>query len=186
MVTRKPKVRFTYDDYCRLPADRRYELIDGEFYAMAPAPGRAHQKCLIRLFRYLDDWIGKRRLGEILVAPFDVILSEHDTMQPDLLYVANANRGIITERACEGAPDLVVEILSPATAGRDRGLKRERYAAFGVREYWLVDPAAGTVEVLTWAEGEYLSLGTCSGEMSPDSRVLPGLAFPAQSIFQEA
>ena len=186
MVTRNPKVRFTYEDYCQLPDDKRYELIDGEFYEMAPSPITVHQRILLMLARLLADWVDQHEMGEVFIAPFDVILSENDTMQPDVLFVAEARRSIITRRACEGAPDLVVEILSPSTSRRDLGIKRERYALFGVREYWIVDPVAMSLEVLALREGEFVSLGTYTGEASPASEVVAGFSLPVMSIFQEA
>ena len=185
MATRNPKVRFTYEDYCQLPDDKRYELIDGEFFEMAPAPVPAHQRTLLSLARLLADWVDQQGTGEVLVAPLDVILSENDTYQPDIVVVADARRGIITHRACEGAPDLVVEILSYSTSQRDLGIKRERYALFGVREYWVVDPTARSLEVLTLRGGEYGSLGAHTGEHSPATEVLAGLVFPISSIFRE-
>ena len=186
MVTRKPKVRHTYEDYCLLPDDKRFELIDGEFYEMAPSPITVHQRTLLFLARLLSDWVDLHGLGEVFIAPFDVILSEHDTFQPDVLFVSEARRSIITHRACEGAPDLVVEILSPSTSQRDLGIKRNRYALFGVREYWIVDPVACSLEVLALREGDYVSLGTHTGEDTPASEVLAGLTFPVMSIFQDA
>ena len=185
MATRNPKVRFTYEDYCQLPDDKRYELIDGEFYEMAPAPIPAHQRILLRTARLLADWVDQFGMGEVLVAPLDVILSENDTYQPDIVFVVEARRSIITHRACEGAPDSVVEILSPSTSRRDLGIKRERYALFGVREYWIVDPAARSLEILVLQEEKYVSRGVYSGAMSPDSLVLPGLVFQVQGIFPE-
>ena len=184
MVARNPKVRFTYADYCRLPDDQRYELIDGEFY-VAPSPWTAHQSSSFRLGRLMADFVERLLLGVVFMAPYDVILSDNDTLQPDILFVAESRRNIITHRACEGAPDLVVEVLSPSTSQRDLVLKRSRYAMFGVREYWIVNPATGTIEVLALQEGEYVSLGVYSGEMSPESIVLQGFVFPVQGIFSE-
>lgn len=182
MVTKKPKVRYTYADYCQLPDDTRYELIDGELY-LIPSPGTAHQRAFLQLARRMADFVESRDLGVVYIAPFDVILSDHDTLQPDILFVAAGRQPIITARACEGPPDLVVEVLSPSTAGRDLALKRERYARFGVREYWLVDPVARSIEVLTWQEGAFHSQGIYAGDMSPVSAVLPGFIFRTDNIF---
>lgn len=185
MVTKKPKVRYTYADYCQLPDDRRYELIDGEFY-LIPSPGTAHQRAFLQLARRMADFGESRQLGVVYIAPFDLILSDHDTLQPDILFVAADRQHIITARACEGAPDLVVEVLSPSTSRRDLVLKRERYARFGVREYWLVDPVARSIEVLTLQEGVFQSQGIYAGDLSPVSAVLPGFAFRAEAIFPAA
>lgn len=186
MVTGKPRVRYTYEDYCQLPDEQRYELIDGKFYEMAPSPIPAHQRILLKLARLLADWDDQHDIGEVLVAPLDAIFSENDTFQPDIVFVVEARRSIITHRACEGAPDLVVEILFPSTSQRDLGIKRERYAQFGVREYWIVDPVAMSLEVLVLRDGEYVSLGVHIGESSPPSEALTGIAFPVASIFQAA
>ena len=186
MVTKKPKVRYTYEDYCQLPDDRRYELIDGEFYEMSPAPSSVHQRTVLKLARLLADWVDQHGLGEVFIAPFDVLLSLWDTLQPDILFVAADRQHIITARACEGPPDLVVEVLSPSTSRRDLVLKRERYARFGVREYWLVDPVARSIEVLTWQEGAFHSQGIYAGDSMPVSAVLPGFAFRADAIFPAA
>ncbi len=183
MVTKSPKVRYTYEDYCQLPDDRRYELIDGEFYEMAPAPTPTHQWAALTLTILMVDFVRSRRLGVVYIAPLDVILAENDTMQPDILFVAAGREGIITQRACEGPPDLVVEVLSPSTARRDLGIKMRRYARFGVREYWVVYPVARSIEVLVLRDGKFVSLGVYVGEMSPDSEVMPGLVFAVSSIF---
>lgn len=183
MATKNPKVRYTYADYCQLPDDRRYELIDGEFYEMAPAPSSVHQRTVLKLARLLADWVEQQGLGEVFIAPFDVLFSLWDTLQPDILFVAAGRQSIITPRACEGAPDLVVEVLSPSTSRRDLVLKRERYARFGVREYWLVDPAARSIELLTLQDGVFLSRGIYTGAMTPASAVLPGFVFRVDAIF---
>jgi len=133
----------------------------------------------------MADWVEQQVMGEIFIAPYDVILSDNDTLQPDILFVAEHRLSIITHRACEGAPDLVVEILSPSTSQRDLGIKWERYALFGVREYWVVDPTARSLEVLSLREGVYASLGAHTGQASPATEVLAGLAFPVMILFRE-
>ena len=94
-------------------------------------------------------------LGKILIAPLDVVLSDEDVLQPDILFVSRGRLGIITDRNVQGAPDLVVEVLSPGTADRDRTLKRARYLRFGVREYWIVDPQSRTIEVLQAGQTDF-------------------------------
>ena len=143
-----PAIKFTYDDYRNTPDDRRYELLDGEL-VMAPAPSLRHQRTGIRLSSLLHAFVTGRRLGEVFSPPCDVILSDTDVVQPDLLFVSRERGRILLEGdAVRGAPDLVVEILSPSTAARDRTLKRVLYARHGVREYWLVDPDAETITVM--------------------------------------
>ena len=131
----------------------------------------------------LEDFVVLHRAGEVFLAPCDVILSNQDVAQPDILFVSNSRSGIVTEANIQGAPDLVVEILSPGTATYDRGYKQALYSRHGVREYWLVDPDADTVEVL--AEGaEDLGLQTTHrrGE-SLTSPLLAGLAIDLEQVF---
>src|SRR5262249_54186269 len=110
---------FTYEDYLLLPEDRRYEIVDGELY-MTPSPATYHQRILRQLERALGEYVEGRRLGEVLFAPCDVVLSETDIVQPDVLFVSSGRASIIGEKYISAAPDLVVEILSPATAQRDQ------------------------------------------------------------------
>ena len=183
MSTRRAKVRFNYGDYCLLPEDKRYDLIDGELY-MAPAPSSRHQRLLLRLARLLADFIELHGLGEVYIAPLDVILSEQDVLQPDLLFVAQERREIISERGCEGPPDLVVEILSPATEQRDRELKRKVYAKYGVPEYWLVDPEAESIEVMTLEAEDFGSPSVYLREGLVVSRIIPRLSLAVSQVFQ--
>jgi len=154
-LTLQPVVKHTYSDYAAIPPDRaRWELIEGEFY-VSPAPSTFHQSLSGRLFFELTLALGKPGLAQVFAAPFDVILSPHDTVQPDLVVVRRARAQLITARALEGAPDLAIEILSPTSRVQDRKVKRELYARFGVREYWLVDPDEKTVELLVLGAQTY-------------------------------
>ena len=146
MSVPKPWLKFTVKEYMTTPNDKRYQLLDGEMI-LAPSPVTRHQRILRRLGRAIDDWVAANRAGEVFFAPYDVVLSNNDVAQPDLLFVSNTRSGIITEANIQGAPDLVVEILSPTTQQYDRGYKQALYGRHGVREYWLVDPDAETVEV---------------------------------------
>ena len=132
-------------DYAVLPDEPRCELIHGRFY-LSPSPVRLHQFLVTELWQILQAVAGERG-GQALVAPMDVHLADHTVAQPDVLYVSPERREILQDWI-EGAPDLVVEVLSPSTARMDRLLKLNRYAEAGVREYWLVDPAARTIEFL--------------------------------------
>ncbi|MXZ71229.1 MAG: Uma2 family endonuclease [Acidobacteria bacterium] len=147
MATAHPALKFTYEDYRTAPPDKRYELLDGDLL-LTPAPSIKHQRVQVRLGRRLAQFIEKRALGEFFFAPCDVVLSDTDVVQPDLLFVSRERDHLLRNgENVRGAPDLVVEILSPATADRDRGYKRTLYAAHGVTECWLIDPDAETVEV---------------------------------------
>ena len=185
MTTRRARVRFNYKDYCLLPEDKRYELIDGELY-MPPAPGSAHQRRLLRLARIVADFVEQNALGEVFIAPFDVILSDEDVLQPDLLFVSKERQGIISERGCEGPPDLVLEVLSPSTQERDRELKRKVYANYGVRELWLVDPTLNAIEVFGLESEGLVSIQVYGAGSQVHSQIIPGLSLPVERVFEEA
>ena len=130
--------KLEYDDYVKLPDDgKRYEILDGALY-VSPAPSPLHQRVSKRLQRKLEDYFETRGLGEVFNAPIDMILGRHDVAQPDLLVVTDP--GQISGRGIEGAPLLVVEVLSPSTRRHDREVKMRRYAVLAIPHYWLVDP----------------------------------------------
>ena len=153
-VLEKPPRRWTYEEYYKLDDDRRYEIIDGNLI-MAPAPDTWHQDWSRKLFRVVDRFVAKSGLGEFFYAPIDVVLDAENTVQPDLVFISSANLGILQQRAIFGTPDLLVELVSPSSVRRDRYDKKELYARFGVKEYWIGDPANKTLEVLTIKEGRY-------------------------------
>jgi Uma2 family endonuclease len=147
--------RWTYADYCRIPADRnRHEIIDGRHYVNA-APGPYHQTVSIRLGSELLQRVEKTGRGRVLNAPIDVHLGRGSVVQPDLLVLRNANRSIIGPRKLTGVPDLLIEILSPRTRRHDRQRKKRRYERAGVTEFWLVDPDAQVVEQFVLRDGSY-------------------------------
>ena len=173
MAIPNPTVKFTYEDYLNAPEDKRYELLDGELVPI-PTPGELHQSISILLGWKLVQFASENSLGRVYLAPFDVVLSDVDVVQPDLLFVSNERDHIITSANIQGAPDLVVEILSPSTAERDRTFKRTLYARHGVNEYWMVDTTAKDITVLllgehgyevvdTYGEGETLTPPTLQG-----------------------
>ena len=130
----------TYDDYAASPDDgHRYELYEGELVTM-PSPRPRHQVVIGNFHTLMADHVRGHGLGQVYLSPIDVILSRITVLQPDLVYVERAGLGIVTERAIEGAPTLVVEVLSPSTNARDRGAKQALYARYGVPFYWIVDP----------------------------------------------
>lgn len=182
IAMKQAKVRYTYSDYLLLPEDKRYEILDGELYMVA-APNIRHQRVSIRLEAALLQHIEQKGLGEILHAPSDVILSDENVVQPDILFVRKEHAGIIKEANLQGAPDLVVEILSPGTRSKDLELKRKAYARFGVQEYWLADPEADTVEVLVWSEFGYVTAGVFAKADRLSSPLLPELNLSLAPIF---
>jgi Uma2 family endonuclease len=149
----QPAVReWTYAEFARLPDDgNRYEVIAGELY-VTPSPSPVHTRIAFNLASLLEAFVARHDLGWVTPAPVDVLLGESDYLQPDVVFVRRERGAEITDRGIEVPPDLVVEVLSPSTAFRDRGLKRERYAEFGVPEYWIIDPGAGRLEVYRLAE----------------------------------
>jgi len=180
----KSQIKFTYRDYLLLPELDRRELIEGDFF-MVPAPNIKHQEIVGNLGAILRAHVRGHGLGKLLLAPTDVVLSEEDVVQPDLLFVSNERRDIITEDNVAGAPDLVIEVLSPSTAERDLNLKLTLYARAGVSEYWIVNPVEESVEVVELRpEGRRSTRTYTSGEVS--SPALPGLGVEVGSIFAES
>ena len=182
MVTRKPKPKLTYEDYAKTPDDERWELIDGELF-MSPSPKRAHQRSQMTLGSRMSFFADENDLGEVY-SDFDVVLSETDTVRPDLLFVSKERLHIITADNVQGAPDLVVEIRSESTARRDWTTKRDLYELHGVREYWLVDPEAATVAVLLLDGGEFEVMGVYGEGDALSSAVMDGFSISLADIFR--
>src|SRR6266568_23138 len=138
---------WSYQDYLRIPDDGyRYEVLWGEL-VMPPSPTTAHQRVIVSLTRILSQHVITHDLGEIFVAPLDVVLSEQNVLQPDILFIAKEHLHIVTEANVSGSPDLVIEVLSPGTAAVDRGRRMDAFAAFGVPHCWLVDPHSRSLEI---------------------------------------
>ena len=182
MVTQKPRIKLTYEDYRTTPEDKRYELLDGEL-TMAPAPRTSHQSVQIALGSRMYGFVEAEGLGQVFLAPTDVVLSDTDVVQPDILFVSSERAHIITEDNIQDAPDLVIEILSPGTAERDRGFKRALYARHGVREYWLVGPDSATVTVLALEEEGFEVVGTYGEGETFASPTLGGLEISIDEVF---
>ena len=183
MASAQPAFRFTYEDYRTAPPDRRYELLDGDL-VMTPAPNLKHQRVQVRLGEPLARFVRENALGEFFFAPCDVVLSDTDVVQPDLLFVSRERAHLLSGgENVRGAPDLVVEILSPTTAERDRGYKRALYAKHGVAECWLVDPASETVWVHRPRNGELVVAHTFASGDTLCSPLLPGFALDVDDVF---
>ncbi|HET9227998.1 MAG TPA: Uma2 family endonuclease [Thermoanaerobaculia bacterium] len=177
--------KLTYEDYLLFPEDRnRHEILDGEHHVTA-APYPGHQRVVVQLTWWIAPFARQHRLGRFYVAPVDVLLGRHDVVQPDLLFISNASTKILTEKNVQGAPDLVVEVLSDSTRKRDEGIKLERYGLLGVQEYWVVDPKHSEARIYRRV-GEDLRQ---SAELSAASRdfltspFFPGLEIPLSEIF---
>ncbi len=182
MVTQKPRLAFTYIDYVNAPEDRRYELLDGDL-VMVPAPKRSHQNALLDLAVDLELLMRRTGMGQVFAAPFDVVLTNTDVVQPDIIFVSTERAHIITEDNVQGAPDLVVEILSPSTANRDRTFKRSLYARHGVKEYWIVDTRLKTIELLLLDGDDFRLAGVYGRGDTLVSPTLGGCALNINAVF---
>ncbi len=179
MVTAARKLG--YADYEKIPADEfRHEIIQGEEY-MTPAPYPDHQTVLLELGRLIGNHAAKHKLGRVFVAPTAVVLSRHDIVQPDAFFIRKARVSIIGKKNIKGPPDLVIEVTSLITGSIDRGPKPALYARSGVREYWLVDLSAQTVEVHEF--GKVRRVRIYKEGQSFESALLPGLTVRLDDIF---
>lgn len=180
-------LKLTYEDYLYFPEDgRRHELIDGEHYVTA-APNLKHQTAVLNISSDLRDFVRPRKLGKVWVAPVDVVLSDNDVVQPDIVFLSRDRMSLAAEGAnLQGAPDLAVEVLSPATRRTDAVMKRHLYEKFGVREYWLVDPELEKVEVYRLWDGRYRRAAELSAEGGDvlKSPLFPGLEIVLAEIFE--
>lgn len=167
------KLKFTYRDYLLLPEEKRYELIDGDLY-MVPAPRPYHQIVSGEIELALRLFVDQKGMGRIIHSPCDVYFSQYDVVQPDILFISTEKLGIIKENFVEGAPDLLIEILSPSSREKDRELKRKLYARNGVQEYWIVDPEGKTIEVLTLLQDDLQRHSIFRGEEKLKSPLLAG------------
>ncbi len=179
-VTHRP---LTAHDYRELPEDGpRYQLIEGELH-MAPAPNRFHQTILLRLAQKIQNHLDQHQTGKIFIAPFDVYLTDINVYQPDICYFSEKRYPYLTDEGAAGAPELVVEILSPRTAKFDLGLKKEVYRRTGVREYWVIEPDTKIVKVFRLAENADTPVATLEETDSLSTDFLPGLVLPLATVF---
>ncbi len=185
--------RYSYTDYLMIEDDKRYEVYEGELI-MVPAPTTTHQSVSRKIERIIEDFIIENDLGKFFHAPTDVVLSEDVVLQPDILFISKERENIIIEeRAIMGAPDLIVEILSPSSTFYDTVRKRELYQRYGVKEYWLVFLQEKAIEVLA-LEGDvypahmhmcgvYREFTSAKGEGRVKSKLLKGLEIELKEIF---
>jgi len=176
------KAKLDYDDYAGIPPDRnRYEIIDGELYG-TPAPSPLHQRVSKRLQRLLEAYFEAPGRGEVFNAPIDLILTRHDVVQPDLVVVTDP--GLITRRAIEGPPALVVEVLSPSSVSQDRHVKARRYAALGIPHYWIVDPEGRWVECFRAEGARYALVVRGEGDTALAHPDWPGLVVDLAALWR--
>jgi Uma2 family endonuclease len=175
--------RLTYPELRLMPDDgKRYELIDGEVF-VTPSPSEKHQRVLGNLFLSLSNCAKTRNLGRVYVAPFDVVFGEKTALQPDLLFVSAGRLGIIGPEYVLGAPDLVVEVLSPYRQSYDRVTKLEQYALHGVTECWVVDPFAESIDIYVLVGSRYELKGVFAGDDILQTPLLPGWEIRAADLF---
>jgi len=173
----------TAHDYRDLPEiGPRYQLVEGDLH-MAPAPNRYHQGILVFLAGEFSAWLKQNPTGRIYLAPFDVYLTDLNVYQPDLSYFSKSRYAYLTDEGASGAPELVVEILSPSTSKLDLGAKKDIYARTGVLEYWVVDPAVRVVKVYNLAENADTPVATLTEGRVLTSVLLPGLVIGVTDLF---
>lgn len=175
---------WTFADLAQFGEAERYEIYDGRLISMAPAPDFHHQEISMRLLLLVAGFVLSRQLGKVVSAPTDVVLTNDTVVQPDLLFISKENLGIVKKQV-HGAPDLVVEILSPSSLRHDRLEKLELYARFGVKEYWIVDPANRSLEILTLDDGHFVVHSMAAETGLAESKVLAGLSVDVAQVFSE-
>jgi Uma2 family endonuclease len=181
-----PDVKLTYDDFLLFPDDgKRHELIDGEHY-VTPSPNTRHQRISGRLYLLIGNWLEAHPVGQLFYAPFDVVFSNFDVVEPDLLYMSNARATeILTVKHVSGVPELVIEIGSPGTRKRDETLKRRLYERTGVTEYWVVDPDLDAIRVYRRSTEGFDRPKELSAEAADvlTTPLLAGLEIPLARVF---
>lgn len=176
------KKRYTYEDYLKTPEGERYELIEGELL-MTPSPVTRHQRISGKLELELRKFVTENNLGEVFDAPYDVYLDNENVVQPDILFISKERLNIIGEKNIQGAPDLVIEIISENTAYRDLVKKKKLYARFGVEEYWIVIPGEESIEIYILKNNIYNHYKTCSKDDTLESPCFKDLKIDLKRIF---
>jgi Uma2 family endonuclease len=175
--------KLTYEEFRQLPDDgKHYELIHGQVH-LSPSRSTKHQLILGNISVSLGTYVKSARLGVLFSAPLDVCLDPDTALQPDLIFISVERVGIVQENFVAGAPDLVVEVLSPSTAAYDRATKLPVYAEASVPEVWLIDSQAKTVEVLKLQRKKYLVDATLGGDQVLASNLFPGWQLPLRDLF---
>lgn len=188
-VMSRSQRKLTYADFVLLPDDgKRHELIDGVHY-VTPSPSLSHQELVGRLHLAIGNFLATRRhLGRLFVSPLDVVMSDHDVVEPDLLFVAGDQLSILTDANVQGPPALAIEVLSPGTRRRDQGIKRRLFDEKGVREYWMVDPKGRRVSICRRADDGTFPLvdtSTLAWDGALETPLLPGWSLPLRDLFGE-
>jgi len=179
--------KMTYDDLLALPDDGlRHELIDGEHF-VSPSPGSAHQLIIGNLHVLLREYLRAHSLGVVMLAPFDIVFSPYDVVEPDLIYFTTERfKAVVGEKHASGAPDLAIEVLSPSSRRRDEVLKRRLYERTGVGEYWIVDPDLESIKIYRHADERYVRAAELSSEAGDvlTTGLLPEFSVALKSVFE--
>jgi Uma2 family endonuclease len=187
VVASTPGVKLTYKDFVRFPDDGlRHELIDGKHY-VTPSPNMRHQEILGALHLLIGNWLEAHPIGRVFFAPFDVVFTNFDVVEPDLLYMSNARANeALTPKHVRGVPELVVEIASPGTRKRDATIKRALYERMGVTEYWVIDPESEVVRVYRQSGDGFAPPVELSRDTNAvlTTALLAGLEMPLARLFR--
>ncbi len=176
---------YTYQDYIHFPDDKRWEIVNGEAY-MVPAPYTKHQDVSRNIEIILANYIIKEKLGKIYDAPIDVVLNEYTVVQPDVLFIAKERMDIVTEKNIQGAPDLVIEILSRDPKGtlRDKREKKKAYEDAGVKEYIIVDSIANYAEHFYLINDKFQEIGVYGEDDKFELKTINGLIIELKNVFE--
>lgn len=175
--------KITYEDYKEIPDNgKRYQIVDGEL-TMSSAPNMFHQHVSLNLTYYLKDFLLKHPIGVLYEAPCDVVLSDIDIVQPDILFVLNEHKSIITNENVTGAPDFVIEIISGSSRRLDIKVKKVLYELHNVKEYWIVDPDLDTIQKLLLQDKKFVDTGTYEINQTIFSDVIKGFSIELEKVF---
>ncbi|MDW8095169.1 MAG: Uma2 family endonuclease [Aquificaceae bacterium] len=175
---------WTYEDYLRLGEEEGCEIIEGELYPM-PGASRKHQEVALELATTFRSYLKSKDLGKLYISPFDLVLSEENVVQPDLVVVLKENMSVVKEKGIFGTPDLVVEIVSPSSLKKDTEDKRKLYASYGVKEFWLVFPGERVIEVFSLEGTEYKVHSWAYEEGQVCSKLLEGFCVRLEEVFSD-
>lgn len=177
-------VKFTYEDLQHIPPDRnRYEIVDGELF-VSPSPIPLHQRIVGNLFGELRTHVRKHHLGEVFVAPCDIVFTSSTVLEPDVFFVSKPRLDIIGPKHVSGPPDLVVEVLSESSSRLDREIKFSQYALHGVTEYWLIDPYGKTTQIFRLEGNQFRRSEILGVDDVIASPLLPGFSLPLASLWE--
>lgn len=180
------EIILTYEDYLRLPDDgKRYEVLEGVLHVV-PSPTVRHQRISRELGFQIFQYVSQHGVGEVFYAPLDIVFSHTSVAQPDLVYVSRERQSVITEKHIAGAPDLVVEIVSPSTSAYDRVTKAQVYARYGVSYYWVVDPEIIVVEEFRLERGIFMLIRSWENEEIFMPEIFPGLRVDLQKLWKQS